>query len=169
MNVGLVSETKNQVPHIYYDVTTQQLYFYLSIRLVDQLIHYFYTDAFNMVYMVNHFAIERPKTLGVPTLINGTVTIAEPVVDIAILGKSDGLVKFNGKSVKAFQNAELVDGVPCFSMKAQLFNADMKFMIDNLTSKAIDNLSLELNLRFPLVFADEINEIFVSGEILENI
>lgn len=169
VQVGLVFEYENQVPHIYYNIVVQKLYFYLSIKLVDQLIHYFYTDAFNMVYIASHFAIEFPKTLSVPTLINGTATITEPVVDIAILQKNDGLVQVNGKSLKAFQKAELVDGVPCFSMKAQLFNADMEFRIDDLTSKAIDDLSLELNLRFPLVFADEINEIFVSGEIPNSI
>lgn len=122
-----------------------------------------------MVYIVNHFAIKPPKTQSAPTLINGTVAIAEPVVDIAILGKNDGLVRVNGKSIQASQKAELVEGIPCFSMNAQLFNADMKFMIDDLTSKAIDDLSLELNLRFPLVFADEINEIFVSCEIPKSI
>ena len=169
MGVGLVFGCENRVSHLYYSVTMQHLYFYISVKLVDQLIHYFYTDVFNMVYIVNHFAIEPRKTPSVPMLINGTVVIAEPVVDIAILGKNDGLVKFNGKSLKAFQKAELVEGVPCFSMKAQLFNADMEFMIDDLTSKAIDDLSLELNLRFPLVFADGINEIFVSGDILTNV
>lgn len=118
LSMELISECEGTVSHIYYRVAMQQLYFYLSIRLVDQLIHYFYTDAFNVVYLVNHFAIKPPKTLGTPTLINGTIAIAEPVVDIAIIGKNDGLVQINGKSIQASQKAELVDGIPCFSMKA---------------------------------------------------
>ena len=96
----------------------QALYFYISVKLVDDLIHYFYTDLFNIIYEIQKLELPHNDNKKLPPLINGTISIDNPVVDLAIIDKNDGLISFNGKSIKAFQKAELIDEIPCFSMKA---------------------------------------------------